>query len=88
MSSSTTNPAPAAPLNGLQIALKTASAIATLFPAFSLASIPLSMLADHEPELAKLIPNFNDIKHVTLAELKAQEDARIMSANPLNDTHL
>ena len=85
-SSSTTDPAPA--LNGLQIALKTASAISTLFPAVSLLSVPLSVLADNEPDLAKLIPDFDQIKHVTLSELKAQDDARIMKADVLADTHL
>ena len=78
--------APSTPLNGLQIALKTASALATLFPAVSLASVPLSMLADHEPALADALTGYFSLQHVTLADLIAAETAAIMSADPLKDT--
>lgn len=75
-----------APLTGLQIALKTASVIASMFPGVSLAAIPLAALADHEPELANAIEGFGNLKHVSLAELIAEENAPIMVDDVARDT--
>lgn len=73
-------------LNAIQIVLKTASALATLFPGVSIAAVPLSALADHEPEIADAIAGFSNVKHITLGDLINCEAAGIMSADVMKDT--
>lgn len=78
------------PLNGLQIVLKTVGALIQLapIPYVGLASITLGSLADHEPDIAKAISGFSDMKHVTLGELIEAENAAIMSADVYKDTEI